>query len=613
MEEWVGKCWHRWITALASREYDQAAVTLEQVRPRVTLVFRALGGDGGLKIEAATATQHSARRRWLERIAGSGDSVELAWRDEQTLRLPARVALFAEASLNSELYLWLAALAACSEQVAPTGHWLRDNQQQVLLALRRYPGLQPIYQRLVTAYLALRPAVDSLRGEAAEIEQCIHQALQQPGSVIATPPLTAQLRPVVLWLRPAPVVVSVSRPRSDDTDASEQGGETRDASDRKHRAVREEMPDGRSGLLALRLEAMFGCAEYVKVDRCAEEDDLDEAAQAADSIDEVALATDRQACAGRLRLDLDLPAAEYDDIALGEGIALPEWHWRKQQWLPDHVRLQPMLARDAIPQALPAHLRMPAQRLRRCFSVIAQQRQWLSAQSEGCELDLSAYLDYRAQRLAGEIVGEPALYRELRTQRRDLACLLLADLSLSTDAYVNDDSRVIDVIRDGLQLFAEALDAAGDRYAIYGFSSRYRSHVRFHSLKGFDERHGDAVRGRIQAIKPGYYTRMGAAIRHASNLLSSQPASRQLLLVLTDGKPNDLDQYEGRYGIEDTRMALIEARKLGLLPFCITIDRQADSYLPHLFGAGNYLVLANAMTLPQRLPALYARLTGSAQ
>jgi len=237
-------------------------------------------------------------------------------------------------------------------------------------------------------------------------------------------------------------------------------------------------------------------------------------------------------------------------------------------------------------------------------------RVWQRSRPEGCEIDLDAYLRYAADRAAGVQASAQDLYRDLRCGQRDLACLLLADLSLSTDAWINDQQRVIDVIRDSLFLFAEALSACGDRFAIYGFSSRKRDPIRFHQLKTFGERYNAAIRGRIQAIKPGYYTRMGAAIRQATTLLQQQSASQRLLLILTDGKPNDLDNYEGRYGIEDTREAIREARALGLRPFCVTIDAHANEYLPHLFGASDYVVIRRPAQLPRKLPQLYAGLTG---
>ncbi|MBV1873328.1 MAG: VWA domain-containing protein, partial [Gammaproteobacteria bacterium] len=149
----------------------------------------------------------------------------------------------------------------------------------------------------------------------------------------------------------------------------------------------------------------------------------------------------------------------------------------------------------------------------------------------------------------------------------------------------------------------------GDRFALHGFSSRNRNHVRFYNIKEFDEDHSDSVRGFIEAVKPGYYTRMGTAIRYASLLLEEEASSQKLLLILTDGKPNDLDKYEGRYGIEDTRQAILEAEQKGLRPFCITIDEKAEDYLPYLFGKNSFILVRNARELPAKLTQLYLQLT----
>jgi len=136
-----------------------------------------------------------------------------------------------------------------------------------------------------------------------------------------------------------------------------------------------------------------------------------------------------------------------------------------------------------------------------------------------------------------------------------------------------------------------------------------RQHVRLQHLKGFDETWSGAARDRIGAIKPGYYTRMGAAIRHATQRLAARPERQRLLLILTDGKPNDLDVYEGRYGLEDTRHAVQGARAAGLTPFAVTIDERAHDYLPMLFGRQGYAMVRRPQDLVQRLAGLYATLT----
>lgn len=185
---------------------------------------------------------------------------------------------------------------------------------------------------------------------------------------------------------------------------------------------------------------------------------------------------------------------------------------------------------------------------------------------------------------------------------------MLADLSLSTDAYATPQAKVIDVIRDALYVFGEALSAGGDPFSIWGFSSVRRHHVRLQHLKEFDEPWNEFTRARVGAIKPGFYTRMGTAIRYATSQLSPRCERRRLLMLLTDGKPNDLDIYEGRYGIEDTRHAIQEAQAAGLSPFCVTIDESGHDYLPHLFGQGGYALVHRPEDLVNKLTQAWATL-----
>lgn len=610
MEEWVGQLWHKMITRAADDHYPEAAVSLEEVAQPIGVLFRALGGDGALRVTAAEATTHGARRSWLQRIAGSNQAVELAWRDEQTLRLPPHIDIFAERELNRALYRWLAAMAA-RQSSQPSRPWLQQNQQLTCELLADYPGLRPLYAQLLQAQLARRPDPATLPENEARVERAIQQALQQPGTVGESFTLSAHPQPVHLWLHPSPPMVAEPlATRRDDPDDPQGGGESHDPEEqRQRRAEHAEAPEEDQGLLAMRMESIFGQAEYIKLDRGTEdEDDMAKAKEAADDMEFLSI-TQGKTSASRIRFDLDLPSAADDDIHLGPGIHLPEWDYKKRIMREDYCCLQPMLAADAPPASLPEHLRKTSRRLRNQFQGLAPARIWYRGEEDGSEIDLDAYERFVTQRSLGVVAEDGRLYRELRQGGRDLSCLLLADLSLSTDASINNEARIIDVIRDSLYLFADALDATGDRFALYGFSSRRRDHVRFHQLKAFDEKFGAKIRGRIAQIKPGYYTRMGTAIRQSTRLLAAQGGSQKLLLILTDGKPNDLDQYEGRYGIEDTRVAIQEARRQGLRPFCVTIDKQGRDYLPHIFGSSGYVVIRRPSELPMQLPLLYAQLT----
>ncbi|MDM8566495.1 VWA domain-containing protein [Candidatus Halobeggiatoa sp. HSG11] len=609
MEEHVGKIWHRFITNTATTGYPQAKVELSEVSKTVGILFRALGGEGGLRIESTSATANESRRNWLQKIAGINKQVELCWRDAEALHLPTYVDYFPTKTLNRDLYLWLAVLAA--GKVDYNLNWFQSNQQLTQQTLHNFPGLQPRYQRLVEAVLKLRPDITHLPPEEAATEQAIQQALRQPGSVLELPPAKRPHQPVPLWLHPFPPISTSNFAVANYDEPENKQSSKNDVEDkqRKH-GERTEMPDGKKGLLAFRLESLFTLVDYTKVDRCTDdEQDADAAKNALEDMDTVSVARDNKAAATSLKFDLDLPAPEFDDTPLGEGILLPEWDYKQQRLLPDYCCLQPMLAANAMPMELPEHLKYTAQRLRRQFEALIPQRVWYKGQPDGSEIDLDAYLLHVAESQSGNINSEPNFYCDFRGGDKDLACLLLADLSLSTDAWLNNKTRVIEVIRDSLFLFAESLNATGDQFAMYGFSSRYRNHIRFHTLKTFGQNYNAKVRGRINEIKPGYYTRMGAALRHASNLLTQQKTSQSLLLLLTDGKPNDLDQYEGRYGVEDTRMALHEARKQGLQPFCVTIDEKANDYLPYIFGTNSHVVIRNPVELPKKLPYLYAQLT----
>ncbi|GGC98168.1 nitric oxide reductase activation protein NorD [Halopseudomonas salina] len=609
MEEYVGMRWHNLINRLARTSYPEALVRLEDEGPRLAMVFRALGGDPGLVIKAATERALKPPRHWLEKIAGTGRQYAMAWRDEDSVRLPPVIQAYPERDLNRDLYLWLTALASQASQPGEND-WLAWNQRQVLETLERFPGLTGLYQRLAWRLVTVRAPLDTLTGAQRRREHCLRNAILEPGSQQSLPYADGDSLPVPLWLYPSLHTNPAAVSREDsDSDTSNGGLKPKEGKGRKRAEFIDDV-DGKDGLIVFRLESLFSWSEFVPVDRTVDDSEDDDADRVAEDLDHLSLSRHGDAGASRLKLDLDLPSAAEDDIPLGEGTLLPEWDWRKQQLIPRHCRVIPMLPKDAAPCPLPDRLQAMGRQLRRRFEVLRPQKAWNKRQPSGSALDLDACIDFATARQRGAASAQPALWRQQAVQHRDLACLILADLSLSTEAYADNEHQVIDVVRDSMHLLGEALDAGNDAFAMYGFSSKRRDQVRFSVIKNFAESWGEPVHGRIQALRPGYYTRMGAAIRQATEILKEQPAEQRLLLLLTDGKPNDLDLYEGRYGMEDTRQALLEARKAGLEPFCVTIDQQAADYLPYLFGPQRFHLLHNAAELPSLLPRLYLTLTG---
>ena len=613
MEEAVGIRWHRLITRLAGNGFPQAQVRLEDEGPRLAMVFRALSGDPGLTIKASTERSLKTWRPLAQRLAGTGRRHALAWREAEALRVPDSLSVFPEKTMNRDLYLWLTAMASQADAPAE-GDWLMTNQQLVLKTLAAYPGLTDLYYNLARCLVDIRRAGTRLPAAQAGREAALQHALLSPGHQLALPDAPGEPRPVPLWLYPLPEDGRPNLPAANDDDAGGESngkGKVRQSKQRKQARYVDDNQQ-RNGMMIFRLESLFSWSEYVPVDRCQDDEDDEDAEQIAEDLDYLSLSRSPSTSASRIKLDMDLPSAAEDDIPLSDGCLFPEWDWKKQQLRDNHCRVVPMLPRDAEPATLPERLRPLATNLRQRFQGLQPQRVWEKRQANGTLLDLDACLHHAADLRRGCATSQPALWRRETARHRDLACLVLADLSLSTEAWADNQHQVIDVIRDSLHLLGEALDAGQDAFAMYGFSSRRRDHVRFNLIKNFAEPWGEAIHGRIKALKPGYYTRMGAAIRQATEVLRDKPAEQRLLLLLTDGKPNDLDVYEGRYGMEDTRQALLEARQAGIQPFCVTIDQQAADYLPYLFGQQRYQLIRQAAELPGLLPKLYLLLTGRA-
>ncbi len=227
----------------------------------------------------------------------------------------------------------------------------------------------------------------------------------------------------------------------------------------------------------------------------------------------------------------------------------------------------------------------------------------------GEHVDLDAAIRHVADRRAG-IDPSDRIYDRRDKRERQVAVAFLVDMSGSTGRQLETGQRrVIDVEKEGLIVLTEALEAIGDQYALYGFSGQGRHQVDFMVLKDFSDTRRYQTGQRIAAMTPLQQNRDGAAIRHAVQKLLRCPARHRLLVLLSDGRPLDGD-YGEEYALEDTRMALREARQQGISPFCLTIDQQASDYLKRMYGDVQYLVLDDILTLPERLPRVYQRLTG---
>ena len=241
-------------------------------------------------------------------------------------------------------------------------------------------------------------------------------------------------------------------------------------------------------------------------------------------------------------------------------------------------------------------------RLRRQFEMLRTQNRFVKRRRHGDDIDLDALIDALGDSRAGLTPSDRLFVRLLRDER-DIGAMFLIDMSNSTEGWVGV------AVKEALVLLAEALEVVGDQYGIYGFSGMRRSKSELFHIKHFEEPYDTEVKQRIGSITPKEYTRMGPPIRHLTKKLLETQSKVRLLVVISDGKPEDYDDYKGQYAIEDTRKALLEARGCGIYPFCITIDKSAHEYLTHMFGKGNYIFIDNIFSLPAKITEMYRLLT----
>jgi nitric oxide reductase NorD protein len=325
---------------------------------------------------------------------------------------------------------------------------------------------------------------------------------------------------------------------------------------------------------------------------------------------------------GRAEL-MDLPLAtdgfgpvprDADTENLPAGIAYPEWDAYQERYLRDAAIVRPGRTSERDDGWAKDTLREHAalvRTIRHQFEKLRALPARLDRQLAGDEIDVASCIAAIVDRRTGNSPSE-RLYIDSRPARRGVAIALLVDTSASTSKKIGGKEAIIDIEKVALLVAAEAFDALGDLYTILTFSGTTSQDVRVATLKAFGERNGERIQRRITAISAAGYTRLGAAVRHATALLARQHAGHRLLLILSDGRPNDVDAYMGSYGVEDSRRAILEARESGVHAHCITIDQEGSEYLPRIFGQAGHTILRRPSQLPFALLRVVKQLLRSA-
>ena len=290
-----------------------------------------------------------------------------------------------------------------------------------------------------------------------------------------------------------------------------------------------------------------------------------------------------------------------------------EWDYQIQLHRPDwatiYERRQPKGNPEDIDRILTQH-RPIAHRIKQIIDLLSPEGVQRERNLEdGDEVDINAAIDAMISIRMGEQPNTRITMRNV-LKNRDLSVVILLDLSESTNEKIGgSDKTVLELTREAATLVSTAINGIGDPFAVHGFASDGRHDVQYYRFKDFNQHYDDEAKSRLAGMKGGLSTRMGAAMRHASQHLLKQPERRKLLLIVTDGEPADIDERDPQHLRHDTKKAVEELYSKGILSYCLTLDPNADNYVKRIFGANNYTIVDNVDKLPEQLPVLFASLT----
>ena len=606
--DWGGQRWNEF-QSRNDNPYEAYSVSFKDISKELRLIYHMMGGVQTKTLYATDKVSRLSLRSFMQKATGDKATFHICWQDKRGLYLPRQIELFSSKNLNKMYYVWMVALMANAK--VNVENWAEENVRVQNYLLKHYLGFRKAHDLMVEELFKERETMVKRFKLPVEDEVTFKKLVTLGNGGFSPEQLSIpkDIYPFALWLYPSPKKEENSEKfeaYDEEENEAEKSKESEKLDVRKN-ATRTNDESETDGFLAFLPEGLMSISERINIDRSEDDSEDEDAAFNAEDLDELTLGKKKKGLASKLKIDLELPTEEIDTYAVGEGIKLDEWDYTKETYLKNYCLVNPIFMKSEQDKELDHATQHLANKVKSEFAMYAFNRLKEKNLPFGEELNIDAWIAYSTSAIKSQ--EKQNFFENTIKKERDLSTLILADISLSTEAMVTNELSILDIIKQSLFVFADAVDALGDPLSIYAFSSVKNTKVRYHVLKNFNEEYSGQIRGRIDDLRAGYYTRLGTAIRQSTSILQKQKTQNKLMLIISDGKPNDIDRYEGRYGVEDTKKAIVEARKLGIIPFCITVDSESYEYLPQIFGKDGYTYIRDIKKLPQSLPEIYMNLT----
>ncbi len=562
----------------------EKTIYLDAIAPRLTILARAFSG-APINIVPS------------EREGG--------WKD-QTFFLPKEVALFSSEDLNAQIYLFRVVYLSVQRNL--NLNWQPHSEEKTieesqLAAKEEAPAIlksvEEEYPNVIEMYNELHKAIIDIKQEEEEV-------------------------PDFTWLYGRFMKNTVDNPAKDLEQISTQTSDLQPDEDKKDQT---EIKANKADELEVLTVDKKAQEEYMlthnfeKVETADNFDGVwrdfdgdDELEDHADALDEINISK-------LVRVDDPVHSiykaeiSEYGTVAQskevtddGFFVTYPEWHHKSRVYQPDFCKVYPlklMLQNEDYYRQTLIHNKKVINELKRVFARLNNSMEQIKRQSVGDHVDIDAVTDMLADVHARHTPDEK-LYISKRKKKQELSLLFLLDLSLSSDGYAKGN-RIIDIEKQVSIIFGEILHEYEVDFQIDGFYSKTRNNTSYVHLKTFDQP-WDKAKNNIGSVQPQGYTRIGPALRHATYLLKKRENRKKWLILLSDGKPNDYDQYEGKYGMEDVKQALKEMNADHINNYAVAIEEQAKYYLPQMFGNNHYSIISSPVEMVHSLTKLYKRI-----
>ena len=437
-EEAIGKNWDSFLTKRVTKIYKSEIIQFSDISKHLIIFYHLLGGDQAKELKVTDKRYVQRDRTLLEKISFFSNEFFLPWQDDNAIYLPSSCGYFPSKAQNELYYYWIVAMIVRVNVTAQNLEQENIKAQEYLT--NRYDGLKLFY------------------------ENANHYLVKQFKQ------LKTDDYPNPLWVYPSLNLNSKTIPNDEDEQLqSAQNKDKTDELNMKKKANQIDDTKETNGFLVFLPESLMSIFEQVNVDRM-EDDSFDEdALYHAEDLDEITIGKKLANLSSRVKMDLDLEPDMTEIYPLGKGHLIDEWDYRKKSYLINYVRIKPQVTVNITPIKLPQRLKRMVKKIQGELDLLELDRIKNDRLPYGDELNIDTWIDYKGHQ--NKSTHHQNFYTSYEKKTRDMATLILADVSLSTEGGITQDVRIIDVIKDGLMVFSEALEKLNDKFAIYSFSS----------------------------------------------------------------------------------------------------------------------------------------------